>query len=76
MNMCRHDPETLGQTIQILVQEFDARCCLVYLMAHGESEVVSSWQVNSISNGSSGCKIAMVLARARVLCTLLNEAWI
>ena len=49
MNLCRHVPETLGQTmIQILVQEFDARYCLAYLMAHGESEVESFWQVDNI----------------------------
>ena len=76
MNLCRHVPEALGQTIQILVQGFDAKYCLVYLMAHEESEVVSSWQVDNTSDGSSECKTAMALARARVLCTLLNEAWI
>ena len=75
MNLCRHVPETLGQTIHIPVQEFDARYCLVYLVAHGESEVVSSWQVDNISDGSLGCKTAMALVGARVLCTLLNEAW-
>ena len=74
MNLCQHVPEALDQTIQILVQEFDARCRLDYLMAHAESEVASSWQVDNISDGSSECKTAMVSTRARVLCTLLNEA--
>ena len=74
MDLHLHVPEALDQTMQILVQEFDARCRLFYLMAHAESEVASSWQVDNISDGSSECKTAMVSTRARVLCTLLNEA--